>query len=167
MILGGGAIGLGCALVLEMHGARDIRIGELNAERRQTASRGGSFNCYAPNQQGEPPASSADLVIDAVGAVATRTAASRLVKSGGVIVHIGLLPGSDGLDVRKITLQEIIFAGTYCYTPLEFRETLDAIASGQLGALDWVEERPLKDGPQAFRDLDAGVTGAAKIVFRP
>jgi threonine dehydrogenase-like Zn-dependent dehydrogenase len=108
-----------------------------------------------------------DLIIDAVGAVATRSAASRLIKPGGVIVHIGLLPGSDGFDVRKMTLQEIIVVGTYCYTPLEFRETLDAIASGQLGTLDWVEERPLADGPQAFRDLDAGATAAAKIVLRP
>jgi L-iditol 2-dehydrogenase len=167
LVLGGGAIGLGCALVLAMHGAREINIGEPNAGRRQTASRAGPFRCYAPNEQAEPPNSPIDLVIDAVGAVATRTAASKLVKPGGVIVHVGLLPGSEGLDIRKITLQEILVAGTYCYTPLEFRETLDAIANGQLGALDWVEERRLIDGPQAFRDLDAGATAAAKIVLRP
>jgi threonine dehydrogenase-like Zn-dependent dehydrogenase len=167
LVLGGGAIGLGCALVLAMHGAREIQIGEPNAARRQTASRAGSFHCYAPNEPGEPSKLSMDFIIDAVGAVATRTAASRLVKPGGVIVHVGLLPGSEGLDVRKITLQEIIVAGTYCYTPLEFRETLDAIANGQLGSLDWVEERQLADGPQAFRDLDAGATAAAKIVLRP
>jgi len=166
-VLGGGAIGLGCALVLAMHGARNVEIGEPNAARRQTASRAGAFRCYAPNESGEPANSSMDLVIDAVGAVATRTAASRLVKPGGAIVHVGLLPGSEGFDVRKITLQEVIVAGTYCYTPLEFRETLAAIASGQLGSLEWVEERPLADGPQAFRDLDAGATAAAKIVLRP
>jgi L-iditol 2-dehydrogenase len=108
-----------------------------------------------------------DLVIDAVGAVATRAAASRLVKPGGVIIHVGLLPGSEGFDVRKITLQEIIVAGTYCYTPLEFRQTLDAIAAGRLGPLDWIEQRPLADGPSAFQDIDAGRTAAAKIVLRP
>jgi L-iditol 2-dehydrogenase len=108
-----------------------------------------------------------DLVIDAVGAVATRTAASRLVKPGGVIIHVGLLPGSEGFDVRKITLQEIIVAGTYCYTPLEFCQTLDAIAAGRLGPLDWIEQRPLADGPRAFNDIDAGRTAAAKIVLRP
>lgn len=167
VVLGGGAIGLGCALVLAMHGAREIQIGEPNSARRQTAARAGPFECYAPNQQAQPQDSSIDLVIDAVGAAATRTAASKLVKPGGVIVHVGLLPGSEGLDVRKITLQEILVAGIYCYTPLEFRETLAAIANGQLGALDWVEERPLTEGPQAFRDLDAGATGAAKIVLRP
>lgn len=79
----------------------------------------------------------------------------------------GLLPGSEGLDIRKVTLQEIIFTGTYCYTPQDFRETLDAMGSGKLGTLDWFEERSLADGAQAFRDLDAGVTAAAKIVLRP
>jgi threonine dehydrogenase-like Zn-dependent dehydrogenase len=110
---------------------------------------------------------SMDLVIDAVGAVATRAAASRLVKPGGVIIHVGLLPGSEGFDVRKMTLQEIIIAGTYCYTPLEFRQTLEAIAAGRLGPLDWIEQRPLAEGPRAFADIDAGRAAAAKIVLRP
>jgi threonine dehydrogenase-like Zn-dependent dehydrogenase len=166
-VLGGGAIGLGCALVLGMQGAMEIYIGETNAARRRTASRAGPFQCYAPNERGEPKKSSMHLVIDAVGAEATRAAACRLIKPGGVIVHAGLLPGSEGLNVRKMTLQEIIVTGTYCYTPLEFHETLDAIATGRFGALDWFEERPLADGPQAFRDLDAGATAAAKIVLRP
>jgi hypothetical protein len=39
-------------------------------------------------------------------------------------------------------------------SPLEFRETLDAIASGRLVSLDWAQERPLAVGLQAFRDLD-------------
>jgi threonine dehydrogenase-like Zn-dependent dehydrogenase len=167
LVLGGGAIGLGGALVLKMQGAREIYIGEPNAARRRTASRAGDFHCYAPGERGEPTKLSMDLIIDAVGAQATRAAACRLIKPGGVIVHAGLLPGSEGLNVRKITLQEIIVTGTYCYTPLEFRETLDAIAIGRFGHLDWIEERALADGPQAFRDLDAGTTGAAKIVLRP
>jgi threonine dehydrogenase-like Zn-dependent dehydrogenase len=166
-VLGGGAIGLAAALVLAMNGAADIFIGEPNPARRETATRAGAFRCYAPGEHGEPMESSIDLVIDAVGAGTTRAAASRMVKPGGVIVHAGLLPGSEGLDVRKITLQEVIFTGTYCYTPVDFRETVAALASGRLGALDWVEERPLSDGPAAFRDLDAGAAKAAKIVLRP
>ena len=167
LVLGGGGIGLACALVLAMHGASDVHIGEPNAARRQTAARAGPFQCYAPNEADQPTKLSMDLVIDAVGAAATRAAASRLVKPGGVIIHVGLLPGSEGFDVRKITLQEVIVAGTYCYTPLEFRETLDAIAAGRLGPLDWIEQRPLAEGPRAFQDIDAGRAAAAKIVLRP
>ena len=167
LVLGAGAIGLGAALVLAMHGAREIHIVETNEARRETAERAGPFRCHTPNDAGAPAESSIDLVIDAVATAATRAAASRAIKPGGVIVHAGLLLGSEGLDIRKVTLQEVIFTGTYCYTPLEFRETLDAIASGRLGPLDWFEERPLAEGAQAFRDLDASAVGVAKIVLRP
>ncbi|MGE0750955.1 MAG: zinc-binding dehydrogenase [Variibacter sp.] len=167
VVLGGGAIGLGCALVLAMQGAPDIRVGEPSPARRRTVERAGAFQAYVPDSADEPHDSSIDIVIDAVGAAATRAAASRLVRPGGVIVHVGLLPGSEGFDVRKITLQEITVTGTYCYTPLDFRETLAAIADGRLGPLNWFEERPLANGPQAFRDLDAGTTAAAKIVLKP
>src|SRR6202012_2782847 len=118
-----------------------------NGARRNPAARPGVSRCYAPGSAAEPAESSVDFVIDAVGAVPTRVAASRLIRPGGVIVHVGLLPGSDGLDVRKVTLQEVVFTGPYCYTPLEFRDTLHAIADGRLGSLDWFEERPLAAGP--------------------
>ncbi len=166
-VLGGGAIGLGAALVLAMHGARTILIGEPNEPRRKAAEAAGPFQSYAPGTAGEPKDSSVDFVVDAAGANATRAAASRMVKPGGVIVHAGLLPGADGLDIRKVTLQEIVFTGTYCYTHADFRETLQAMATGRLGALDWFEERALAEGAKAFRDLDAGSVTAAKIVLRP
>lgn len=166
VVLGGGAIGLACALVLHMLGARRVAIGEPNQARRKTASAAGPFEVYSPDASG-PEESSADLVIDAVGAAQTRQAACRAVAPGGAIIHIGLLSGNDGLDVRKITLQEVTFRGSYCYTPLDFRETVAAIASGRLGALNWLEERPLSEGARAFQDIDGGNVPSAKIVLRP
>jgi threonine dehydrogenase-like Zn-dependent dehydrogenase len=167
VVLGGGAIGLAAALVLRMLGAGEVLIGEPNAERRATAERAGAFKPYAPGGADEPADNSVELVIDAVGAVATRVAACRMVRPGGVIVHAGLLPGYDGLDIRKITLQEIILTGTYCYTPEDFRETVQALADGRLGALDWFEERPLSEGKSAFANIDANTIAAAKIVLLP
>lgn len=166
VVLGGGAIGLACALVLQMLGTKRIAIGEPNAERRKTAAMAGTFDVYDPTEGG-PADSSVDLVIDAVGAMPTRVAACRMAAPGSAIVHVGLLPGTEGLDVRKITLQEITFLGTYCYTPLDFRETVSAIAGGRLGSLRWLEERPLHEGAAAFRDIDEGRVAAAKIVLRP
>jgi L-iditol 2-dehydrogenase len=167
VVLGGGAIGLTSALCLALRGARDVRIGEPQVGRRKTAQRAGPFKAYHPAGDDAPAASSADLVIDAVGAGATREAAFRLVKPGGVIVHIGLLLGSDGVDVRRLTLQEITFLGSYCYTMVDYRETVAALAAGHFGDLGWYEERPLSAGARAFADIDAGATDFAKIVLRP
>lgn len=163
VVLGGGAIGLAAGLVARLFGARDLRLGETNPLRRETLLAEG-LSVYRPGHD-EPPDNSIDLVIDAVGADATRAAACRMVRPGGVIVHVGLLPGEGGLDIRKITLQEITLAGVYCYTPADFAQTVEALALGRLGALGWIEQRPLVEGSRAFADIDAGLVGAAKIIL--
>jgi threonine dehydrogenase-like Zn-dependent dehydrogenase len=165
-VLGGGAIGLAAAIVARHFGAADIRIAEPNALRRNTLSGEDHLHVYDPSVNG-PEANSIDLVIDAVGAAATRAAACAMVRPGGVIVHAGLLPGTDGLDIRKITLQEITLTGTYCYTPVDFIQTVEALAGGRLGKLGWHGTRALADGAAAFRDIDAGTTAAAKLILVP
>jgi threonine dehydrogenase-like Zn-dependent dehydrogenase len=167
VILGGGAIGLTSALVARHFGAKDLRVGETNLLRRGALQRSEEIEAYTPGSDSEPAESSVDLVIDAVGASETRASASRMVRPGGAIVHLGLLPGNDGLDVRKITLQEIAFTGSYCYTPLDFRQTVATLAAGQFGQLRWFEERSLSEGASAFASIDAGSTAAAKIILRP
>jgi threonine dehydrogenase-like Zn-dependent dehydrogenase len=166
VVLGGGAIGLAAAIVARHFGAKDIRIAETNALRTRLIEDEEGFAVYAPGSSSAPADNSIDLVIDAVGASATRAAASAMVRPGGVIIHAGLLPGLDGLDIRKITLQEITFSGTYCYTPVDFKMSVEALASGHLGELRWFAELPLADGAEAFRSIDAGTARAPKLILR-
>jgi alcohol dehydrogenase len=97
-------------------------------------------------------------VFDAVGGAVTREQAVVACRSGGVIVHIGLMDNQGGLDVRSMTLREITFIGTYTYTPVDF--------SGALGSLAWVEQRPLSAGAGAFDALLKGECAAPKIVLQ-
>ena len=78
-----------------------------------------------------------------------------------------MLEAEGGLDVRKLTLQEVIFIGTYTYTVSDFRDTIAALDSGVLGALRWIEKWPMAQGVAAFRNLFEGRTAAAKIVLIP
>ena len=167
LVFGGGAVGLSAALSLRAQGCTDIRLAETNALRRQTAAAADFGDVFDPLASDVDLEISADLVIDCVGGRATRTAASLAIHPGGVIVHVGLMDADDGLDVRKLTLQEVTFAGTYTYTMQDFRATIAAMHSGALGVLDWFEERPLSDGVDAFADLINGRTPSAKIVLRP
>lgn len=167
VVLGAGAIGLAAAIVARHFGAADIRVGETNALRRTALAKHEGIPAYAPGTADAPADNSVDLVIDAVGAAQTRAAACAMVRPGGVIVHVGLLPGSEGIDMRKITLQEITLMGCYCYTPQDFQHTVAALAHRRLGALGWIEQRPLSEGPAAFAAIDAGQTAAAKIILRP
>jgi len=165
-VIGGGAIGLCVAQVLESRGARNVLIAETSPIRRARLDAKGRFGAYDPTGTGAPAASSMDLVLDAYGGVNSRTEASRLVAPGGVIVHIGLGSAEGGIDVRKLTLQEVKFIGSYCYTPVEFRETLAGLAAGIFGAIDWTEARPLSEGGTAFAELSAGKVAAAKILLK-
>lgn len=168
VVLGGGAIGLAAAVVARLFGARDPRIGETNPLRRDMITVREGLDAYDPaDNDHAPPPDCVDLVIDAVGSRASRTAASAMVRPGGVIVHVGLLPGAEGLDIRKITLQEITLMGTYCYTPIDFGQVVDALAARRLGELRWHEERSLAEGAGAFEAIDGNRIAAAKIILRP
>ena len=164
LVQGGGAIGVAAALIARHKGAVSIHLAEPHPGRRAMLDGEKGIETFDPRTH-DPGESAFDLIIDAVGAVATRQAASRLVRPGGVIVHVGLLPGQEGYDIRRITLQEITITGSYCYTPDDFAAALNALAQGALGQLGWVEARPLAQGPQAFADLDSGRVDAAKIVL--
>ncbi len=166
IVLGGGAIGLGAAIVARHFGAKHVRIAETNALRTRLITTEEGFDVYAPGSASAPAPNTVDLVIDAVGAAGTRADASIMARPGGVIVHAGLLPGIDGLDIRKITLQEITFTGTYCYTPTDFKQSVEALASGTLGQLRWFAEYPLAEGAEAFRAIDSGAARTPKLILR-
>lgn len=161
LVIGGGAIGVAAALSLKAMGFEDVMIVERNDMRRDYLETTCGMQ-VAKDAGGQFP-----IVVDAVGYAATRAAASASAKPGGVILHIGLGEDTGGLDVRRITLQEITFIGTYTYTAQDFRDTAAAMFDGRLGALDWVECRPLSEGDTAFEDILAGRIAAPKIILKP
>ncbi len=167
LVIGGGAIGMLSALLLTNYGCRQVTVAETNKLRRDTVSRSVGCAVHDPLSDPEIPDDSFDLVIDAVGGGVTRSMGSRAVASGGIFVHIGLMDSKEGLDIRKITLQEVTLIGIYTYTREDFRATVAALAGGMFGNLEWVETRPLADGARAFDDLDRGRIRAAKLVMVP
>ncbi|MCE8545025.1 alcohol dehydrogenase catalytic domain-containing protein [Ruegeria pomeroyi] len=163
LVLGGGAIGLGAALCLAAQGVPQVTVVEPNPARRAYLG----DRCGQHAVDAAPEGSQFDLVIDGVGYAATRAAASAHVRPGGVIGHIGLGEDTGGLDIRRMTLQEITFIGTYTYTAEDFRQTAQAIFDGRLGPLDWTEARRLEQGAEAFADIRAGRVAAPKVLLVP
>ncbi len=165
LVIGGGSVGLLGGLILQAWGAAEVRLAETNALRRDTAATAG-LDAFDPRQA---PArdGSFDLVLDAVGSTGTRAAAIAAVAPGGVIAHVGLQEAAGAFDARTLTLSEITFVGVYTYTEADLRASLMALHDGRLGALEWIEQRPLAEGGRAFEDLDAGRTAAAKVVLMP
>jgi len=166
LVLGGGAVGLLTALLARAYGCRDITLHETNSLRRAAAEQAG-VRAPDPASRDARAEASFELVVDAVGATATRNTALAAVRPGGVVMHIGLSDWASEIDMRKLTLAEVTLIGTYTYTTADLRATVAALHRGAFGRLEWVEERPLAEGAQAFADLHAGRTGAPKILLRP
>ncbi|MDP3033269.1 MAG: alcohol dehydrogenase catalytic domain-containing protein [Rhodocyclaceae bacterium] len=166
LLIGGGAIGMLGALLLKHYGVDQLAVVELNAMRRQSIADHVGCEVIDTTQQ-TLAESTYDLVLDCVGAAATRKLAFSAVKAGGVILHVGLQDWASEIDMRKLTLGEITLMGTFTYTLADLRATVSALQRGVFGDLAWVERRSLADGPAAFSDLHQGKTAAAKVLLKP
>ena len=166
LVIGGGAVGLLAALILRDHGAHDVYLAETNGLRLQTATAAGIERVINPLERGAD-LRQFDLVLDCVGSGRTRQYSGKVINPGGVIVHVGLQDNEPSLDTRYFTLQEVTFIGSYTYTMEDLKVAANKLYQGAYGTLDWLEERPLSQGAQAFADLHAGRCAAPKIVLRP
>jgi alcohol dehydrogenase len=145
---------------------KQLAVVELNAKRGQSIRH--HVGCEVLDTGKEASAESAcELVLDCVGAAATRKAAFAAVKPGGAIVHIGLQDWASEIDMRKLTLGEITLTGAFIYTLADMRASVHLLRQGVFGDLAWVEKRSLADGPAAFADLHHGRTAAAKVLLKP
>mgnify|MGYP001210961232 FL=1 len=165
LVIGGGAIGLLCGLILsKVKKCKEIVISDPNNNRLKECSK--YLDAMTVNPQSKTIIeNNFDIVFDTVGMEVTRLQAIKSIKSGGVIIHIGLTQPSGSFDFRKATLQEITFIGTYCYTNNDFKKTLNILSNKDLGSLNWIEYRNLKDGAKAFEDIHCGSCSAPKIVL--
>lgn len=165
-ILGGGAIGMLSALLLRHYGVDDLTVAEVNPLRRDALKK--HVGCKTIHPLEDKVAENAyEFVMDCVGLAATRKMALHVIKPGGVFMHVGLQDWASEIDMRKLTLAEITLLGTYTYSTVDLQATVNLLARDAFGDLSWVEKRSLDQGPQAFSDLHAGKTAAAKVLLKP
>ena len=165
LIIGAGAIGLLCGVILsKVKGCKNIAIVEPNDERLKKSLKYLDADGFKPNNK-TINKDHFDLVFDTVGLETTRQQAISSIKPSGVIIHIGLTQPSGNFDFRKATLQEITFIGTYCYTNKDFEKTLNILNNKNIGSLDWIEYRKLNEGSSAFKEIHDGKCTSPKIIL--
>ena len=166
LIIGGGAIGLLLALVLQTKEINNITIIDTNEKRLDVCKKTSKCNIAHPDDSSIID-NDYDIVFDAVGFASTRQKSIKTIKQGGVIIHIGLSQSGGEFDFRKATLQEITFIGTYAYTNEDFKISLDMLIKNKLGNLSWLDYRPLSEGARAFKEIHNGTTASPKIILLP
>jgi threonine dehydrogenase-like Zn-dependent dehydrogenase len=173
LIIGAGPIGLCALAAARAQGVEQIAISDVAPERLALAARWGASEAIDARKQdvalfvSEKFAGGVDRVIDAVGTTLTRTQAIRAVRAGGRVVLIGLHDEESVLPANYIVRNEITLAGTFAYSPDDFSEALELLKEGVVQPSgDWLEERPLKDGPTTFAELIEGKVKKTKVVLR-
>jgi threonine dehydrogenase-like Zn-dependent dehydrogenase len=167
LVQGAGAIGLLCALILsKIKGNKDIIISDPNKLRLNECSKYVDAKFVSPESE-DIDSNSFDIVFDTVGLEVSRQQAIEVVKPGGSIIHIGLTQPAGPFNFRKMTLQEVTVIGTYCYTNKDFAQTLEILSNKNIGPLDWIEFRDLKNGANAFKEIHNGSCVAPKIILLP
>ena len=167
LIQGAGAIGLLCGLFLNKEKkATNIVMSDPNKKRLDECEKYLKANFVSPNDKSIKE-NNYDLILESVGLEVTRHQAIKSISPGGTIIHIGLTEPSGTFNFKKLTIQEVTLVGTYCYTNKDFEQTLKILANKDIGSLDWIEFRDLKNGGDAFKQIHDGTCVAPKIILLP
>ena len=172
LILGAGPIGLCAVAAARAQGVEQIVISDVAPQRLEIARHWGASDVINAREQDvvvfvqQRYPGGVDSVIDAVGTTPVRTQAIRAVVPGGRVVLIGLHDEESVIPANYLIRQEITVTGTFAYTDDAFTQAVDLLVHGVVQpSVDWLEERPLSDGPAAFAELVDGKAKAAKIVL--
>jgi 2-desacetyl-2-hydroxyethyl bacteriochlorophyllide A dehydrogenase len=156
VVMGAGTIGLVTLQAALLEGMLHVAVVEPQDERRALASALGAHAAYGSPEEakdaGEP-----DLVLDAVGAQATRALGLELLRPGGTMVCIGLAADDTTLAFHDVVRSQHRIQGSYAYTMPDFEQAYEWLVSGEasLGD-DLTDVQPLDAGPEAFARLAGG-----------
>ncbi len=166
LVIGGGPIGLACALAAAFYSIPQVALLELNAERR--ASLQGLGIAQLASTVDELSDLRPSLVVDAVGNSASMATALRAVRPGGTVVLVGMAEPSLTIDAYQVSTGERTIIGSICYSRTQF-QTACTWLSGNPGIAPRLVEQmvTMDEGPAAFAALGSGTMPSSKILILP
>jgi len=168
VVIGAGTIGLMCLQAAAQRNFESLVAIEPHGGRREAASRLGARSTFASAEEAREAilkgtdGLGADLVLDAVGATATRRAALGLLRPGGRAVFVGLRDDETTLGFHEVVRGQLDIRGSYAYTAGDYETALSWLVEGRAGIGDLPPVLPLERGVGAFAELAQGPSQAVK-----
>lgn len=170
VVIGAGTIGLMCLQAAILDGIPEVHAVEPVAPRREQALALGATDVHESGAEAREALDEAteglgaDLVIDAVGAEATRRmAVEELLRPGGRVVYIGLHSDATTLGFHDIVRGQLDLQGSYAYTAEDYEQALEWLVDGRAGIGELPPVLPLEEGPDAFAELVRGPSARIKV----
>lgn len=164
-VIGAGTIGLVTLQAALLSHVPRVAVIEPQDARRGRARSLGAHSAHPDGASARAAADQLgfDLVLDAVGAQATRAMAVELVRPGGRIVCVGLAGDDTTLSFHTIVRQQITIIGSYAYTMADFEQSLEWLATGRASLGELPPVQPLEAGPETFARLVQGPPDEVKL----
>jgi (R,R)-butanediol dehydrogenase/meso-butanediol dehydrogenase/diacetyl reductase len=171
VVLGLGTIGLQVAQVLLARGLTQVIGADLSSLRRSvaqelgvTAVSGQELGAEVARAAGGRPA---DVVFEATGAPALVQEAMEIARPAGTVVLIALYEQPAQIAPTLAVQKELTVRGSAIFTPEEFREAIDLLATGQVRAQPLITHRlALEDLGEAF-EIQLDKDAAIKVMVSP
>ena len=170
VVIGAGTIGLMCIQAAVLDGIPEVSVVETHEARRDQARGLGAHAAYASGEEArealEEPTEGlgADLVVDAVGAEATRRMAiQELLRPGGRVVFVGLHEDDTTLGFHGVVRGQLDLQGSYAFTAEDYSQAVEWLVEGRAGIGDLPPVLPLEEGPNAFAELVKGPSEQIKV----
>jgi L-iditol 2-dehydrogenase len=174
LVIGAGPIGLMCLGAIKAMLGADVFVTDLNERRLEFAKEQGAREVIAGRQRDPVKAmqevtagEGVDVVVDAVGAAATKQQSVLAARPGGAAVWIGLHDNPMSLNSYDVTLPEKQVLGSYAATMDNMRTALELMADGKVDPLGWVQRFPIERGVEAFERMLAARGHDIKAVIVP
>lgn len=174
LITGAGPIGLLTVAVLRASGLGGITVSEPGAKRRALALGVGADEVVAPDDLSRPPLPMdvADrpfrVAFECSGRSEAMEMAAANLDRGGTLVLSGTGMHRPKFDANRIILNELTITGTVEYTPEDYTDALELLASGRVPAQMLIEpeDQPLGRLQWAMEQIGRGEL-AGKVMVAP
>jgi threonine dehydrogenase-like Zn-dependent dehydrogenase len=173
LIIGAGPIGLLALQALQLKGAGEIFIADLDLER---LAMGGELGATIVDPRTEDVVKrvheatgglGASVSLDAVGAAITRKQCVAATEPTGTVILSGLHEEVSEMPAADIIRREIVVRGCFSYSPENFAAAANLLAEGKFRLDPWIVEAPLADGGHWFDRLIDAPGNVSKVLLTP
>ncbi len=173
LIIGAGPIGLLALQALQLQGAAQVFIADLDAERLAMGGALGAITLQPRNVdvvktvQEATAGLGASVTLDAVGTATTRRQCISATQPTGTMILSGLHEEVSEMPAADIIRREIVVRGSFSYSPANFKQAAQLLAEGKFRLDPWIVEAPLADGGAWFDRLIDAPGDVSKVLLIP